>query len=183
MFRRQHHCRLCGILCCDDCSKKRIQISGTPVRKVFRCEFLAFNKFKLLIFLVYSIQARSCDSCYNAAAHRIAVKTSSSTTISTSKPSGSAAQLNAEANRKELLSGATLSNNSNQSANKNGNLAGTESGIGAAMNNLNEARVQLDKRGETLSKLADNSQELSDAAGEFAKMAKMLNEQQRNRWF
>jgi ankyrin repeat protein len=31
LFRRQHHCRLCSCLCCDDCSKRRIVLSGTQV--------------------------------------------------------------------------------------------------------------------------------------------------------
>jgi hypothetical protein len=32
MFRRQHHCRLCNVLCCDECSKKRTVIDGNQVR-------------------------------------------------------------------------------------------------------------------------------------------------------
>ncbi|RYG69591.1 hypothetical protein EON64_02310 [archaeon] len=31
MFRRNHHCRLCNILCCDDCSKKRCVIDNAQV--------------------------------------------------------------------------------------------------------------------------------------------------------
>lgn len=31
MFRRQHHCRLCACLCCDDCSKRRVILSGAQV--------------------------------------------------------------------------------------------------------------------------------------------------------
>ena len=31
MFRRQHHCRLCDALCCDECSRKRILVDKAPV--------------------------------------------------------------------------------------------------------------------------------------------------------
>lgn len=31
MFKRQHHCRICNILCCDECSKKRCLIENAPV--------------------------------------------------------------------------------------------------------------------------------------------------------
>ena len=32
LFKRPHHCRFCGACCCDDCSKKRVSIEGSPVR-------------------------------------------------------------------------------------------------------------------------------------------------------
>jgi hypothetical protein len=35
MFKRQHHCRLCNCVCCDDCSKKRVHINNTPVSVLF----------------------------------------------------------------------------------------------------------------------------------------------------
>jgi hypothetical protein len=28
-FKRQHHCRVCNSLCCDDCSRKRVLMAGT----------------------------------------------------------------------------------------------------------------------------------------------------------
>jgi hypothetical protein len=31
MFRRQHHCRLCDALCCDECSRKRVLVDKVPV--------------------------------------------------------------------------------------------------------------------------------------------------------
>jgi hypothetical protein len=31
MFRRQHHCRLCDALCCDECSRKRVLVDKIPV--------------------------------------------------------------------------------------------------------------------------------------------------------
>lgn len=34
IFKRQHHCRLCNVLCCDDCSKKRVIIDGAQVMSI-----------------------------------------------------------------------------------------------------------------------------------------------------
>ena len=44
LFRRQHHCRMCNVLCCDDCSKKRVILDST--------------------------QQRTCDSCFNIIVHK-----------------------------------------------------------------------------------------------------------------
>lgn len=39
------------------------------------------------------------------------------------------------------------------------------------------------ERGEKLNRLTDKSADVSNAAEEFAKLAKQLNDQQKNRWF
>jgi hypothetical protein len=33
LFKRQHHCRLCNSICCDDCSKKRAIVDAKEVPK------------------------------------------------------------------------------------------------------------------------------------------------------
>ena len=32
MFKRQHHCRLCDVVCCDECSKKKAVVEHSQVR-------------------------------------------------------------------------------------------------------------------------------------------------------
>lgn len=32
LFKRQHHCRLCDCVCCDDCSKKKALVDEAQVR-------------------------------------------------------------------------------------------------------------------------------------------------------
>ena len=31
LFKRQHHCRLCDAVCCDECSKKKAIVEETQV--------------------------------------------------------------------------------------------------------------------------------------------------------
>lgn len=51
------------------------------------------------------------------------------------------------------------------------------------MSSLSEAHDRLMERGEKLNKLNDKSADVANAAEEFSKLAKQLNEQQKNRWF
>jgi len=44
LFRRQHHCRLCNALCCDECSRKRTVIDGNQVRTCDCCFNRAMSK-------------------------------------------------------------------------------------------------------------------------------------------
>ena len=53
----------------------------------------------------------------------------------------------------------------------------------ATMAVMSEAHMRLQERGEKLSKLSDRSGEVANAASEFSKMAKKLNEQTKNSWF
>ena len=32
LFKRQHHCRLCDAVCCDDCSRKKAIVDDNQVR-------------------------------------------------------------------------------------------------------------------------------------------------------
>ena len=51
------------------------------------------------------------------------------------------------------------------------------------MDALNETKQRLGERGEKLSHLSDKTEELANASANFAKLAKELNEKQRNSWF
>lgn len=68
-------------------------------------------------------------------------------------------------------------------ANRDGSDSKTSSGISGAMSSLSEAHDRLMERGEKLNKLNDKSADVANAAEEFSKLAKQLNEQQKNRWF
>jgi ankyrin repeat protein len=35
LFRRQHHCRLCNCLCCDECSRKRVTMASSQVTETY----------------------------------------------------------------------------------------------------------------------------------------------------
>jgi hypothetical protein len=50
LFLRRHHCRRCGVLCCDGCSSRRALFPGAQ--------------------RVYSEPVRVCDECYGACTAR-----------------------------------------------------------------------------------------------------------------
>jgi hypothetical protein len=60
---------------------------------------------------------------------------------------------------------------------------GARSGVGATMSVMNELQERMAERGEKLSRMADRSADMSNAASEFSKLARQLNQQQQNRWF
>lgn len=41
LFKRQHHCRLCDIVCCDECSKKKAIVEGAQVTHTTPLIFVA----------------------------------------------------------------------------------------------------------------------------------------------
>jgi Synaptobrevin len=57
------------------------------------------------------------------------------------------------------------------------------SAVSGTMSTMSEAHDRLVERGEKLAKLNDKSADVANAAEEFSKLAKQLNEQQKNRWF
>jgi hypothetical protein len=46
-FRRQHHCRLCNVLCCDDCSKKRVIMQSKVITAFTTQDITDINLMKL----------------------------------------------------------------------------------------------------------------------------------------
>ena len=59
----------------------------------------------------------------------------------------------------------------------------SQSAVSGAMSNMSEAHERLLERGEKLNRLTDKSADVNNAAEEFAKLAKQLNEQNKSRWF
>ena len=43
MFKRQHHCRLCDCVCCDDCSKKKALVEDSQVQFALHCSVVCFH--------------------------------------------------------------------------------------------------------------------------------------------
>ena len=79
--------------------------------------------------------------------------------------------------RERLLTGSTAVANQNKSGSTG------ESSLAGVQNSMSEAHEKLMERGEKLNRLADKSAETAQAADEFAKMARQLNESQRRSWF
>lgn len=186
IFKRQHHCRLCNTICCDDCSKKRC--------------------------LFESAQIRTCDSCFNRVLkkqedinqkERIStikpltqMKSNSTTTFPSISSSNGNSNLNSSTNnssnltvdkekeKKESLFGSSLFSRITSSNNDNTKVSTkATTGVAGTMATMNETHEKLIERGEKLSRLADRTDEMSNQANEFARLAKQLNEQQRSRWF
>ena len=66
---------------------------------------------------------------------------------------------------------------------RNNNSNSSQSAVSGAMSNMSEAHERLLERGEKLNRLTDKSADVNNAAEEFAKLAKQLNEQNKSRWF
>jgi methyl-accepting chemotaxis protein len=58
-----------------------------------------------------------------------------------------------------------------------------DSGISQTISSMNETNERLQERGEKLSKLQERTAALDSAASDFSKLARQLNEQNKNRWF
>jgi hypothetical protein len=55
--------------------------------------------------------------------------------------------------------------------------------VSKTMSTMNEAYVNLQRRGELLSETNDKSEQLKNQSAEFANLAKALKEKQKSRWF
>jgi len=180
LFRRQHHCRLCNTLCCDDCSRKRAILEGSQQRACDGCFNVVLHRLECLAG--FSAKAsRAAAKAVSPYGQVTATAANTATTgnglsVRNATPSPTAdAHL---ANRTELFAGAgpTLAG----ATTTGGKTAG---GLAATMGTLNEVGDRLRERGQKLEKLSDRSAEMANAASDFAKLAKQLNEQQRRGGF
>lgn len=157
IFKRQHHCRLCETLCCDDCSKKRVTCTSDGK----------------------AAQVRVCDSCYNVVADRVDVARTT-LFLSGKGTSPHAAEADFDSEKKSLLSGSSASQGQDGRGQRGAAASGGTSGT---MSALSEAGKNLEERGERLRNLDDKSKKLADASHEFANLAKQLNQQQQRSWW
>jgi len=154
MFRRQHHCRLCNNLCCDECSKKRV--------------------------IVDSSQVRTCDCCYNKIATQTEIYRSQEAAASAQKIRVEGVSKDSNEQKRALFNS---SDEANQIHTGNSEKMKSSNKIGNTFSVMNETYDRLQERGEKLNRLADRSEEMVNQASEFARLAKQLNEQQKSRWF
>lgn len=168
LFRRQHHCRLCSALTCDECSKRRATVGGTAVR--------------------------CCDACFNRVLYKCerqqplpkAAQAKSLTTASlvnvvrpiSPPPPPQLQQRHATTShdKEELLAGAPSPPTTKMIPKRGGG------DVEHTKTVLKEAGDRLKERGEILSKLGEKSNQLSEQSSEFHRLAKQLNEQRSSFW-
>ena len=94
-------------------------------------------------------------------------------------------QIHQERSLKELLGNAiSFPKDKDKEMKKNSTLSSSSStGTNAAMSTMSEVHERLMERGEKLNRMTDKSAEVSNAAEEFAKLTKQLNDQSKSRWF
>mmetsp|Transcript_35397 Transcript_35397/g.77942 ORF Transcript_35397/g.77942 Transcript_35397/m.77942 type:complete len:975 (-) Transcript_35397:66-2990(-) len=164
IFKRPHHCRLCGVGCCDDCSKRRV--------------------------LIDAAQVRCCDGCYNRAMdlQEHDQRRDLTSRLDPALRTQQARESNDASNRSKLFGEAAMASAASATAGPNGanertRVQAPEGKASQTMAVLSETHERLMERGEKLSRAAERSEEMANQANEFANMARLLNEQQKNRWF
>ena len=152
LFRRQHHCRMCASLTCDDCSKRRATAGGAVVR--------------------------CCDSCFNIILNRNERLPKSP--VNTARPLSPSSLTSSGADKHASDKGSLFVGSSTLTTDSSKLAGGGGASLGAIKATIEEVGERLKERGQKLEKLSDKSADLSNAAGDFARLAKQLNENQRS---
>ena len=187
MFKRQHHCRLCDSTCCDDCSKKKAVVDGSSSGS--------------------STQVRCCDACFNYLSHKIEKqkirnirknKSKSSSRIVDTGDTSKKKTMTMESSNKRSSAASAIAVDPSIAKSKLFGAAGirraaadeeetksmrVQGGLSKTMSAMSEVKDRLMDRGEKLGRLNDKSGDIANAAEDFAKLAKQLNQQQSRRWF
>lgn len=156
LFRRQHHCRMCSALTCDECSKRRATVRGANVR--------------------------CCDACFNRVLHKSERQQqlsqsrglTTASLVNVVRPFSPSQKDAAPTDKDQLLAGAPSQTTKS--------VAKSSGGIAATKATMEEVGDRLKERGEKLSQLSDKSADLSNAAENFHRLAKQLNEQKSTFW-
>ncbi len=182
---RRHHCRGCGILCCDLCSTKRLMFktvngssgSSSPVPP--SSSSAQSNKVD---------GSRTCDGCFNKFSFECnlwqqaslkARREQEKADARRAKEGGSSPAGSDKARGGDAQSGGSYRDHASvKTASSVGNSA-------AALNStMSETMRALDERGAKLQDTAERSEEMLEAAGEFNAMTRKLlkQQQQKNNW-
>jgi small-conductance mechanosensitive channel len=150
-------------------------------RYLFYTLFLFHPLNTILDLAAFVKQVRTCDGCYNRVMD-LQEKKGREDMLGKMKPVPKA---NSEASKQYLADRAKLMAEAAAADEEKAKRPGERGQASASQTvaALSETREALHQRGEKLSKLSDRSELLANQANDFAKMAKALNEQQKNRWF
>jgi len=151
-----------------------------------RRQYFQFDVYSLPLYIIYTLQARTCDSCYNRVMD-LQERKNREDMLSKMKPVPKVPNSNASKqfleNRSKLLAEAEESKGSTEDARGGSRRGNASNNTSQTMQTMNETHEKMLERGEKLSKLSESSNLMANQANDFAKMAKLLNEQQKNRWF
>jgi hypothetical protein len=193
LFRRKHNCRLCSCSCCDECSKKRSILGDVPIRTCDVC----FNR-------LHHLHEKAQEEC--SSQHNISVSTSNihapSSGITSTTTAGSIAcfatpasadkqQQEGEERKLRLFGSSSINSSSSQKMPQQQSqqqvqqkaFQTSQAGVGRTMQTMNEVHERLQERGDKLSRMSERTEEIANQANEFARLAKLLKEQQKSRWF
>ena len=111
-----------------------------------------------------------CDTCYSIAKSKV-------DTILTEQFFAGHGKIHEDMTQKaELFQGAKTESSSDPNR--------TSNSISGTMATMEDAKLQLQERGQKLENLGDKSEKLANASTEFAKMAKQLSQQSKsNSWW
>lgn len=146
MSNRRHHCRSCGVLCCDNCSSKRLRLPLTAGSKV--------SKGK-------ADGERVCDSCFNRLLFACSEWTQALNTAKKIQRMLEKAQKE-EADRQAETLRTTSSTGSLASIGSRSPLASTGRGVASANSAAAEAHKALEERGQRVAELAERTEQMRE---------------------